>query len=267
MTNIMRELLKTATKERDRVKQFINYKNKANIQELQIARLLRIELDLLGIKWTKSNKESISIYYNANTENSKIEAKKTYFRILDYLYFIKELENNQLVIIQQISYSKDKSDEEVKTLCNRKLYEYNKEENKFLRKDDIKGFPKELVLLVNDTMWSNSTYNIEVIELLDKYVVGGIVYPLPQLNEYVKNGFKSTEQRRHEEQLRKSNLSIIIAAIAIIVSILLPVSVSTCSPPTQLDDIQIILIESKAITPEKTEVFSSDTLEIKYIQK
>src|SRR5574344_1842033 len=86
----MRKLLNS---EKDFINKILKFKAEKNMEELQSAKLLREQLNCVALKWTLAPEKSLSIYYSQKAGNS------AFYSIVDYLYFIKELEENQYITL------------------------------------------------------------------------------------------------------------------------------------------------------------------------
>lgn len=264
----MREL---TTYEKKIVEGLIKLKNDSNLLELQTARILRKKSsNFLAIKWCSENKYSLSIYYNADDENTQInelrakEALEKYFEICDFLYFIRELEENKMVVIQTISSDNLK----IKTLYDKNCFKYNEEDDKFYPVNSD-GISKELLPLINQH-WSFLNTYTDIVLLLDKFLYCKIIYPLPLLEDYVANGYKTIEQKNFAKQIYKTNCSLKIAFAALIISAIIPFLENICTSPAKIDEVQLKAIEqaiinSKTAWPNAINIQSPDTLKIKNI--
>ncbi len=89
------------------------------------------------------------------------------------------------------------------------------------------------------------------------------------LVELAKYNFKSIEQRNFKQQLNKTNWSIGITAIAVIVSAIMPLIIMICSPDTdkQIEKIESAIRATRTEYPTKIEVSLPDTITVKDIKK
>lgn len=168
-------------------------------------------------------------------------------------------------------------------LYDRGKYRYNSSNDTFW---GIKGDVQYLVPINAE----HKVY-IDFVSYLERYA-NKVIYPLPLLEDFVANNYKSIEQRnfekqieeserhhqaqmkvsadQHEKQISKTNYSLVIAAIALITSATMPFLVNRCTPPTEIDNAQLKAIEqaiinSKTAWPNAINIQSSDTLSIKNI--
>lgn len=244
------------------VEKLIEFKQHAKLDELQVARLLRKELECFALRWTSIPKKTL--YFYSYEDTSMVDAdwdrlRKNYFQVADFLYFIEELEKEHLIMIQTLSFE-IKTDEE-RVLYDREKYKYSP---------------------LNDTFWGvegNISYLVQInlehkvyvdfVGYLEKYA-NKVIYPLPLLEDFVKNNYKSIEQRNFEREIKMTNCSLKISVFALIISIIIPFLVNRCTPPAQIDDAQLRLIEQAIINikptyPNTIKIQSSDTLKVKNI--
>lgn len=121
--------MRTLTQEEQRtVKHLVELKRTGKLIELETAGILKSRLEFLTIKWQQTPKKCLTLYYNANVDSPEkiqeriMEALKIYFEVCSFICFCRELEENEMIAIQTISLSEDKS---VKTLYNKDLYKYD----------------------------------------------------------------------------------------------------------------------------------------------
>ncbi|WP_347022481.1 hypothetical protein [Bacteroides ovatus] len=247
--------------EKDIVKLLVNLKQKGDLVELQTARILRKRLaGFLAIAWTSKPKDCLTVYYEANDADAQINevkadnALKKYFEICDYLYFLQELEENKMVAIQTIS--SEKPNEDIRTLYDKELYEYNKDSGNFC----LKGTPKELKKI---DIWSHQNTYTNVVSLLNDYLYGKIIYPLPLLEDFVKNNYESIENRQFNEQMCWTRLSVFIASIAVVLTALFDgFSTETSIDKNQLRTLEQAIINSKTVISDTITIKLSDTLKV-----
>lgn len=273
----MRQLAET---ERLLVEKIVQLKQAARLEELQVARLLRKELECFALRWVLEPKKTLLIYSIQNKTDWNV-LRKNYFQVADFLYLIEELEKDRFVKIQTLSFEVETDEERV--LYDRGKYRYNSSNDTFW---GIKGDVQYLVPINAE----HKVY-IDFVSYLERYA-NKVIYPLPLLEDFVANNYKSIEQRnfekqieeserhhqaqmkvsadQHEKQISKTNYSLVIAAIALITSATMPFLVNRCTPPTEIDNAQLKAIEqaiinSKTAWPNAINIQSSDTLSIKNI--
>lgn len=273
----MRQLAET---ERLLVEKIVQLKQAARLEELQVARLLRKELECFALRWVLEPKKTL-LFYSIQNKTDWNVLRKNYFQVADFLYLIEELEKDRFVKIQTLSFEVETDEERV--LYDRGKYRYNSSNDTFW---GIKGDVQYLVPINAE----HKVY-IDFVSYLERYA-NKVIYPLPLLEDFVFNNYKSIEQRnfekqieeserhhqaqmkvsadQHEKQISKTNYSLVIAAIALITSATMPFLVNRCTPPTEIDNAQLKAIEqaiinSKTAWPNAINIQSSDTLSIKNI--
>ena len=273
----MRRLAET---ERLLVEKIVQLKQAARLEELQVARLLRKELECFALRWVLEPKKTL-LFYSIQNKTDWNVLRKNYFQVADFLYLIEELEKDRFVKIQTLSFEVETDEERV--LYDRGKYRYNSSNDTFW---GIKGDVQYLVPINAE----HKVY-IDFVSYLERYA-NKVIYPLPLLEDFVANNYKSIEQRnfekqieeserhhqaqmkvsadQHEKQISKTNYSLVIAAIALITSATMPFLVNRCTPPTEIDNAQLKAIEqaiinSKTAWPNAINIQSSDTLSIKNI--
>ena len=273
----MRQLAET---ERLLVEKIVQLKQAARLEELQVARLLRKELECFALRWVLEPKKTL-LFYSIQNKTDWNVLRKNYFQVADFLYLIEELEKDRFVKIQTLSFEVETDEERV--LYDRGKYRYNSSNDTFW---GIKGDVQYLVPINAE----HKVY-IDFVSYLERYA-NKVIYPLPLLEDFVFNNYKSIEQRnfekqieeserhhqaqmkvsadQHEKQISKTNYSLVIAAIALITSATMPFLVNRCTPPTEIDNAQLKAIEqaiinSKTTWPNAINIQSSDTLKIKNI--
>ena len=262
------------------IEKIVQLKRAARLEELQVARLLRKELECFALRWVLEPKKTL-LFYSTQNNTDWNALRKNYFQVADFLYFIEELEQDRFVKIQTLSFEV-KTDEE-RVLYDRGKYRYKSSNDTFW---GIKGDMQYLVPVNAE----HKVY-IDFVSYLERYA-NKVIYPLPLLEDFVVNNYKSIEQRnfekqieenerhhqaqmkasadRHEKQISKTNCSLVIAAIALITSATMPFLVNKCTPPTEINNAQLKTIEqaiinSKTTWPNAINIQSSDTLKIKKV--
>lgn len=193
----MREL---TTNEKLIIRTLLCYKESGTIEELQVMRLLRRNLNCMAIGWELNPKPVVSIYYKDGYDKTNLN--RDYFELCDFLYFIDELVENKYVAIQ---YSSSINENEVRLLYNKDLYMYSKELGTFCYKNEC----GKTVFEASPKVITNNYLNFA--QKLEMYA-NAIIYPLPLLKDFHDNIFLSVEQRRYEKQYRQTWWSVVIAA-------------------------------------------------------
>ena len=202
----MREL---TTNEKQIIRTLLCYKESGKIEELQVMRLLRRNLNCMAIGWELNPKPVVSIYYKDGYDKTNLD--RDYFELCDFLYFIDELVENKYVAIQ---YSSSLNKNEVRLLYNKDLYIYSKELGTFCYKNEC----GKKVFVASPKVITNNYLNFA--QKLEMYA-NVIIYPLPLLKDFHDNKFLSVEQRRYEKQYRQTWLAIVIAALSSLLGALL----------------------------------------------
>lgn len=245
-----------------------------SLAELQVARLLRKELNFLALKWSFDPKDEVTIYIPKSNQSDPKKADSLYFEVADYIYFIEELESLGFVKLQNIPSEKK---EDYTILYDRKEYTYDSEHNIFWQHfddADINGKKVSGQALVSLEGWR--TINTDFAKDLQHCALS-IVYPLPLARSYVKNGFCTLEQIQYENQMRVALRSALygrIAAIFGFISALAAIftlcyTFVTDNKPTTIDRLDIERIESAIKSnhlSEPIEIMTGDTIMVKQVQ-
>ena len=207
--------------ENELIQFFVDKKDKGikNIADLQIARILRTKIPFLCLNWDNEEKV-ITIISPKGTP--KEQCDKFYYEIVDCIEFIKELERRGFISIQNLTSKK----EAPKNILLYDRSKYSKAE------ELLKDFPGIKISGTGPILLEKSDNNIQFLTLtenpikvhldfiddLNKYGQG-IIYPLPLAEDYVKNGYKTLEDKRYNKQINISWWSFFVALIAAICSL------------------------------------------------
>lgn len=247
---------KFTPKEKEFLKKIVEFKGNSNLQELQLMRLLRKQLETLAISWELEPKCSIQIYaqFKNPTDEQWRDIQKKYFEIADYIYLIEELFEYKLIKLQEVSFE-NHTQENYRVLYDRDKYR--------VEGDSIFEKSNENNCLYSLGDIHKHKVNVTFARDLEKYA-NSIIYPLPLLNDYIKNDFRSIEERRYDEQLCRTNLSIIVAALAIIIPLVFE---KCCSDNVTTYDAQEIATAIKELKTTEIDSITQqlDTLEIKVL--
>lgn len=247
---------KFTPKEKEFLKKIVEFKGNSNLQELQLMRLLRKQLETLAISWELEHKCSIQIYaqFKNPTDEQWRDIQKKYFEIADYIYLIEELFEYKLIKLQEVSFE-NHTQENYRVLYDRDKYR--------VEGDSIfeKSNENNCLYALGDI--HKHKVNVTFARDLEKYA-NSIIYPLPLLNDFIKNDFRSIEERRYDEQLCRTNLSIIVAALAIIIPLVFE---KCCSDNVTTYDAQEIATAIKELKTTEIDSITQqlDTLEIKVL--
>lgn len=270
------------------IKKFVEAKARGidAIQHLQAAKFLREQFDFFALKWTVGETPSISIYYRHTDDNKKMEEySKLYFKVADFIYFLKELESIGFIAIQTIT---KKQERKYSLLFDRKKYQYNEDKNEFIpinenpidTNDFIKGdtppfeevSPGVYTLLQVD----RREINLDFANDLERYGLG-IIYPLPLAVDYVNNDFQTLEQRQFDDEMevalksaKYSRWAAYLGAVSAFAAIItLWYTLATDNKATTIDRLDLERIESAIKAnhiSEPFEIITNDTLVVKPIQ-
>jgi hypothetical protein len=247
----MKELRTLLPSEEDFLKKLVEIKessSKDKLSKLQSGYLLQtiVEFNFAAIKWDKDCNDSIKIYYEEKSRED--EAKSDLFRLFDYLLFIEELEKIGLIaVLPVIEKTEEVCIEEERILYNRKDYGKDKQVfDNWSENSSHKGF----VFL--DPSRKERWSWINIISYLEKYVYLKIIYPTSALESFVKNGFKTQEQIRHNEemgnlnkQLKNTRCSLTITAFTLIATIILGTIKQCSSTKIESDELKTIALSGQ----------------------
>lgn len=274
-----------SAKENELIKKFVEYKKAGDLKELQVARLLRKNLSFLALRWELNPIPKVEIYA-LTKENNQKEILDLYFSIIDFVYFIQELASFGFIKLLILP---SKHREKQRELYDREKYDFNAEKNQFQEK----GLKKENGILSLMGNFENTLFGkkdkTEYIIPLSKQVTPSsfaydldktaycIIYPMPVMEDYVANDFRTIEDKRYEENkelalrsIKIANKTLRITGIALVAS---AISVGlTCyfgkkqlETPIEIssEQIQVIdsIISSKSIS-EPVEVILKDTIPV-----
>lgn len=211
----MRQL---TTEEKAIVKKLVDLKRASTLEQLCTTSLLHDNLDCFAICWNLTPRKTISIYVKEEEDKSQINLQ--YFKICDFLYFMEELYENQYIKLQTIS-SSDNNDKPLKhAMYDRTKYQYGfPEEIAVSGEFDLffeKADQEKRLYAINHTEQKAYT---DCVDLLEKYY-DKTIYPLPLLEDLVNHEYKSIEERKFDEQMCWTRLSVFVASIALILTAL-----------------------------------------------
>lgn len=244
-------------KENELLRKLVEYKNDTNLQDLQVARLLRKELSFLAIKWEIEPKMNVDLY--CVTTNDKKYPLKQLFSVIDFIYFVYELEKIGYIRLLNISSERK---EKLRILYDKEKYTFNGEKNQFIN-TNIDTENDNILSLVGDKDYQlfGKIDNYEYVNQLTKQqfpnsfakdlddIVYSIIYPMPILEDYVNNNFKTLEERHHDEEMKvaldsagESRKAAKIALGSFILSLIVCM-IQMCSSQ-KIDPDQITMIET-----------------------
>lgn len=274
-------------KENVLLKELVEYKQTGDLRNLQVARLLRTKLSFFALRWEVDSAPKIRIY-SIDTDN-RDDALQKYFEIADFVYFIQELVHIGFIKLLTIP---SKNGIKQRMLFDKDKYEFIADKNQFLGKGLDKG--NGILSILRD-------FDLQVFEKKENYegadpltlqtlpnsfaydldeIVYKIIYPMPILEEYVSNGFRTLEDKRYEENnslalksVKIANRTLIISAIAFIASAMgcyfSYIGIKQSAEPTIISQSQINHLDSIIQTQSLSEpikIESDDTIKVLYIQ-
>ncbi len=190
----MNELRTLFPKEQEIVRKLAELKGDGgniNLQNYQAGRILEqiVRFNFAAIKWDVNKQDPIIVFYDKKED--KDEVLSSFFSLCDFLYLLEDLENAGLIAVQSAFF------EEERLLYNRNDYKKEDFDNWLSQQEQI-GFSVPVACR------GIQKYNIDIVDYLEHFIHLKIIYPRPALFEYVANGFKTIEQKRHDEEM--SNL-------------------------------------------------------------
>lgn len=281
--------------EKQLLEKLVQLKQSARLEELQVATLLRKELNCFALRWNIEPNKTLVFYSTRNNVSKDIDwdaLRKSYFQVADFLYFVEELEKENFIKIQTLSFELKNDNERM--LYDRGKYKYDDKNDRFWFEND------DIIALCSVN--AQRKVFIDFVEYLERYA-NKVVYPLPLLEDFVKNKYKTIEQRNFEKQLEennnhhieqiersdshhkeqmdannewqekqinKTNCSLFISAMAVLFSVIVPILVNKCASPAKIEDSQLkeikeAIIQSKTVVPDSIVVRQYDTLNVKNV--
>lgn len=246
--------------ERDFLNTMLNNKKNGEYRNLHFSNLLYDVLDSLAILiYNTDKKKYIALYstieMNSNDDSEWLNVIDKFNKILDFIYFIEELEKYNLIKLQ-INTWEDNPEMATSLLYDRSLYGY-----------DINGFfnkeTKERLKIVHNPK-KKSVYCYT--DLLDKYV-DKVIYPTPLLEDLANNKYQSIEERRFQKQLCRTNLSVIIAAIAVIAPFVYNIFFDDSPNHSDMKYIESAILQNKTITIDSIASHHIDTINVNITNK
>ena len=260
----MRELNNLLPSEKEILKKLADSKKDSDVglQNYQSGRILEQSagFNFAAIKWNKDGVKPIQIYYEDTKDKQGFYSNL--FILYDYLLFLEELEKERLIIV--LSAKLEEEQEEERILFNRQKYDNKEVFNSWQLNDSIKGF----------IFWDNTRKEykswIDIASYLEKYVYLKIIYPTSALESFVKNGFKTQEQVRHDEemgnlkeQLKNTKRTTVYALFTLIVTVILGILQNCSSIRIESRDLESIAKsfhnKNYSLMPNNT-TFSSDSI-------
>lgn len=224
----MREL---SNYEKTIVSTIVELKQNSKLDELQGSKILKKFVPIIFMRWKSDNENSWFFLYQKSENEHKL------FDLMDFLFFLEELERNNMIRI--IKMNEDKEDKPFYELYDKKRYIVDEKLYYNVKKNNRK-YPliKEINSKSEDTIYVNIDENNlkSFVDTFEKFIGGTIIYPLPLLEDYVKD-YKTIESRMFDKQQNISYLAVAIAILGLIISLLIP----QCSD-TKIDEEQFSII-------------------------
>ena len=244
-----------------------------SLAELQVARLLRKELNFFALKWSINPKDEVTIYIPEKDAIDDDKINRLYFDIADFIYLIEELETRGFVKLQKIP-SSNENDSTI--LYDKKLYTFDEKENTFWVDVSVKNGNKTIQGKAVVPLHGWKTINTSFAKDLQR-CASSIVYPLPLAIDYVNNGFETLEQRQFKEELgtaldssKSSRRAAKYGFISTIIAFAtLGYTIVTKHDPTTIDDNNLERIETAIKAnhiSEPFEIITNDTLVVNQVQ-
>lgn len=248
-------------KEQDFIKKINSYKNNKTTEKLWFYNLLSEIIPGYCIKWnTPSQKylEETTLYLKSC---NKEFVKDKFYEFVDLLLLIEELEKYKLISIRH---------GDGVSFANNRIFDYNFFETKKDNNTNDKSIHKEIVekstrkIVEEDNSFSSYTERIDIVDLIKRYH-SAIIYPLPLLKNLVDDEFIPIDEKRFNKQLRRTDVSIIIASLAIIIPIIFEKCSSNNITTNDAKEIVSAIKELKTTETDNPTPQLFDTLEIKVL--
>lgn len=224
----MREL---SNYEKTIISTIVEIKQNSKLDELQGSKILKKFVPIIFMRWKKDNENPWFFLYQKTKDEHKL------LELMDFLFFLEELERNNMIRI--IKLNDDKVDKPFYELYDKKKYIVDEKLYYNVKKNNGK-YPliKEINSKSEDTIYVNIDENNlkSFVDTFEKFIGGAIIYPLPLLEDYVKD-YKTIEGRMFDKQQNISYLAVAIAILGLIISLLIP----QCSD-TKIDEEQFSII-------------------------
>lgn len=211
----MREL---SEKEKEIVSTIVAIKQNSDLDELQGSKILKKFVPIIFMRWKSDNENSWFFLYKKSKNEHKL------FDLMDFIFFLEELERNNM--IKLIKMNEDKEDKPFYELYDKERY-FVDEIHCFSIPNDNKKYPRifEKDLKTKAKCYLKASvdknYIKSFVDTFEKYIGGAIIYPLPLLEDYVKD-YKTIEGRMFDKQQNISYLAVAIAILGLIISLLIP---------------------------------------------
>lgn len=190
-------------KEREFLKELVQYKEKDNIEALRLNSILSRKLPGFIIKWNIEHNWENTILFIPESDKDTIQ--KSFWELTDLCIFLKELCELRFISLRRYNQLPNK---------DRCIFDYSRyklvDDELYYRNDETKKVDKG----------ENCHYSVELSDFLKTYH-HSLVYPLPALIDFVNNNFSTLEDIRYQKQFRQTNRSIWVAGIGVIMTAIL----------------------------------------------
>lgn len=200
----MRQLLK---EEKEIIKELIEARKTNHYENMQFAYILRNRAKYDYLKWDISeSKTYLETYCQKATEK---EREEIFYRIVDLVGFFEELEKHGYVLIEQLNHK------------YKPYPRYHFDRDKF-KLDETFGVMRMhengALGTIKDKGDVSHQYFGQIVSKIENFM-DSIIYPMRPLSDFATD-FKSIEQRRSDKSLRWAKISIIVAIIIGVLSII-----------------------------------------------
>ena len=234
------------------LRRMVSYRNNNNIEALRLRNLLDEIVPNYVLIWEKKSPEhceNIDLYLPTNDKEVGLSS---FYEIADFLLFIEEI--NELGLISVRNYDIKTY---TKALFSTDKYYY---ENPFMSNESI--LTRREHKRVNRT---NGYYSyrsqLQLTKLLNSYC-DAIILPRPLLLDLEKNNFMTIEARRFDKQLSRTNISIIVAALAIVVPIIVNKCFSDSADGSCVEAPVSSITKNDVSSIDSTTIFPIETLNV-----
>jgi hypothetical protein len=264
------------TKEENKfIEDIVLLKRNRDFTGLQVSKLLRSYVDFLAVSWEVGDSPKVQVFSTADDSKSKMIIDNEYFKIVDFVYFVKELVSLGFISLQSVPSTLS---DEWRIIYNRERYRYDNEKKQFIDKDlgeetslmyNIFGDFENSVFDKSENSegigsFSRTKHNNTFANDLEE-IAYSIIYPRTLAEDYVQNSFKTLEQKQFDKQIKKANWSFWAALAAAGISLLFGI-IQCCQKQTiderQISEIQRAIQSTKIETPIKAEIVSPVKVEI-----
>ena len=253
MTKELRTLLPEEKEFVRKLSELRKDKSDKNMPNFQSGRILEqiVGFNFAAISWDKNRKEPIRIYYE--DKNQEMLARSSFMNLCDYLFLLDELESAGLIVVQSALFDQE-----------RILYNRNKYNKKQFNNWELNGDKEGFVFF--DSNRKQNEWSIDIVDYLERYVHLKVIYPKAALVSFVNNGFRTSEQVRHDEiieeqhrihkeemdrlkkELNITRCSAIVAVVTLLATIFFGVLKQCCYSKIELNDNNPISVVNKDTT-------------------